>query len=348
MRLFVAVLALVSLVSCSRDPNVVKQRYLENGNKYFDRGKFKEAVIMYRNALQKDQRFGPAYYRLALAELQLGRLPTALASLRRAAELLPASSNDHWDSLVKISELYLTAKYDKKFVEEVEDTIKKLLQRDPNSYDGHRLAGDLAFKQAIQKYGEKRKEEGENLLRQALASLRRANTAKPDEVGVIMQMARVSTALEDTAEAERLYRTAVQKDKNSQQAYMELYRLYLLQKKPAEGEQILKDALAANPKQYGFMALLATHYFGMQRRDDMVRVLNEIKSHAKDFDQAFLTVGDLYQRIGEGDEAIKQYREGMAADPKQKVKYPEADHRVAAAAGKAGRGVRGGERNSEG
>ena len=52
----------LTLVGCSRDPNVAKKRYLENGNKYFAKGKYKEASIMYRNALQKDQRYGLAYY----------------------------------------------------------------------------------------------------------------------------------------------------------------------------------------------------------------------------------------------------------------------------------------------
>jgi hypothetical protein len=60
MKSLVVILAALTLVSCSRDPNVAKKRYLENGNKYFAKGKFKEASIMYRNALQKDQRYGLA------------------------------------------------------------------------------------------------------------------------------------------------------------------------------------------------------------------------------------------------------------------------------------------------
>ena len=36
---------LVGFTSCSRDPNVVKKRYLESGNKYFDKGRYKEASI---------------------------------------------------------------------------------------------------------------------------------------------------------------------------------------------------------------------------------------------------------------------------------------------------------------
>ena len=50
---FVAIIlaVLVGFASCSRDPNVVKKRYLESGNKYFDKGRYKEASIQYRNSL---------------------------------------------------------------------------------------------------------------------------------------------------------------------------------------------------------------------------------------------------------------------------------------------------------
>src|SRR4051812_3029430 len=129
---------------CSRDPNVVKKRYLESGNKYFEKGKFKEARIMYMDALQKDQRYGPAYYRLGLTTLKTGPLVQSVNSFRRAIELLPVDNPDHWDSVVKLSEIYLVAAREQKAImDEVESYCKQLLQRDPNSFDGHRLTGDL-------------------------------------------------------------------------------------------------------------------------------------------------------------------------------------------------------------
>ena len=58
-RLLILVLpALLGLVSCSRDPAVVKKRYFESGNKYFERGRYREASIQYRNALKQDPKYG--------------------------------------------------------------------------------------------------------------------------------------------------------------------------------------------------------------------------------------------------------------------------------------------------
>ena len=101
MRIVAVCLTVVALVSCSRDPQVVKKRYLENGNRYFSKGKYKEASIMYRNALQKDMRYGGAHYRLGLTQLRLGQMPGAVGSLRRATELTPADKNEHWDAAVR-------------------------------------------------------------------------------------------------------------------------------------------------------------------------------------------------------------------------------------------------------
>src|SRR5204863_697024 len=86
-------------------------------------------------------------------------------------------------------------------------------------------------------------------------------------------------------------------------------------------EQVLKLAFTNNPKQFGFLTLLAMHYYGLQRRQEMVDVLNQIKSHAKDFDQAYLTVGDFYLRMGDGDSAIREYKEGITKDVKKKSTY---------------------------
>src|ERR1700675_3097782 len=90
------------LASCSRDPKVQAQRYVDNGNKFFAKAKYKEAAIMYRKALTKDQRYGEAYYRLALADLQLGSLSEAVGMLRRSVDLQP----DNKDAAVQLANIY--------------------------------------------------------------------------------------------------------------------------------------------------------------------------------------------------------------------------------------------------
>jgi tetratricopeptide (TPR) repeat protein len=321
MRPLVVVLAALTLVSCSRDPNAAKKRYLENGNKYFAKGKYKEASIMYRNALQKDQRYGPAYYHLALTDLKLGRIPNALGELRRAIELIPKDQPDHLDSEIRLAEIYLAFTHEAQFLTEVEEVTKELLQRDPNSYDGHRLTADLDFVRARASYRAGSPEDTQKLLESAIAEYRKAASIKPPNAALQMQMARALAAYRQFPEAESLYQKLIAQDKTFVQAYIELYGVYVLQNKTAEAEQILKTGAANNPKQVSFLVTLANHYSNLKRHDDMVAVLNQIKSHTKDFDRAYLVVGDFYFRNGDLAEALNQYKEGMAADAKQKPTY---------------------------
>src|SRR5947209_4398783 len=92
-------------VSCTRDPKIQAQRYVENGNKFYNKGKYKEASIMYRRALQKNLRYGEAYYRLALTDIKLVAYAEAVRSLRRAVELQPENA----DAAVKLCDIYLIA-----------------------------------------------------------------------------------------------------------------------------------------------------------------------------------------------------------------------------------------------
>ena len=321
---FVAVIlaVLVGFTSCSRDPNVVKKRYLESGNKYFDKGRYKEASIQYRNALKRDQKYGAAHYKLALVSLKVGDVAGSVPSLRRAVELLPPDQADHWESVVRLCEVYLLAGAgEKQYMDDVDKFTKELLKRDPNSFDAHRLIGDLNYSKATIAYKNKHPEEGAVYLTLATAEYFKADSVKPGQPLVSMQLARSLAAKADFPAAEARYRSVLQKDKTFQSAYTELYRLYLFQNRAAEAEQILKSAFDNNPKQFNYLTLLAMHYYGRQRRDEMIAVLNQIKSHSKDFDQAFLTVGDFYLRMGDGDSAIREYKEGIAKDAKKKSTY---------------------------
>src|SRR4051794_9841498 len=133
-------LVLCILAACNRDPNVAKQRYLENGNKYYDKGKYKEALIMYRNALKRDLKFGEAYYRAALAELRLQRYIEAARDLQRSVELQPQNLDAH-DKLTNLYlEIYLgNTNHPKQLVEELRSLADRYTQRFPNSYSEARL-----------------------------------------------------------------------------------------------------------------------------------------------------------------------------------------------------------------
>ena len=102
LRNWTLLLAAVLLVSaCSKNA----QEYFESGNRYFEQKKYKEAVVEYRNAVQKDPRHGEARYKLAQAYEELKDPSKALAEYVRAADLLPANK----DAQLKAGKLLLIA-----------------------------------------------------------------------------------------------------------------------------------------------------------------------------------------------------------------------------------------------
>jgi Tfp pilus assembly protein PilF len=128
-------LALLSSLGCSRDPNVKKQKYLESGNRYFEKGKYREATIQYSNAIQVDPKFANAHYKLAQSYLQVQAWPGAYRELQRTVDLDPNNIMAQLDlgGLLLGGHSYAEAR----------TTIDKILQTNPNNADAHILLARL-------------------------------------------------------------------------------------------------------------------------------------------------------------------------------------------------------------
>src|SRR5580704_7653732 len=140
---------LLALSACSRDPKVRAKRYVDNGNKFFNKGTaaaYRDASIMYRRALKEDRRNGEAWYRLALTDYKLSNYSDAFRALINTVDLQPANT----DAKSKLADLYLIAamqtpnkEQQAKDLDGAKDVADKLLQQDPKSFDGHRIRGQL-------------------------------------------------------------------------------------------------------------------------------------------------------------------------------------------------------------
>ena len=75
--------ACILAAGCSRNPQVVKQKYLDKGHSYFIAGKYREAIIEYENAIQVDPKLAQAHYELAECYLKQGNWRDAYEELGR-------------------------------------------------------------------------------------------------------------------------------------------------------------------------------------------------------------------------------------------------------------------------
>ncbi|HYV63770.1 MAG TPA: tetratricopeptide repeat protein [Bryobacteraceae bacterium] len=301
-------LLLLVLASCSRDPKVQAQRDVANGNKFFAKAKYKEAAIMYKKALSRDQRFGEAYYRLALADMQLGSLSEAVGMLRRAVDLQP----DNTDAAVQLANIYLIAstqdeKNSPQLLEEASGLAEKLLAKDPKSYDGHRLSGQIALVKKDPKT--------------AIEELQIANQLKPNQAEVVMAYFEALIRDKQEPAAEKLARDFISQEKTLSAIYDRLYLQYMTEKRLDDAEKILKLKIENNPKSSNYLLQLAAHYVIVNRRPDMEAVMSKLTDE-KQFPDGHLLAGDFYFfRTRDFELAKQQYLAGSAAFPKDKLTY---------------------------
>src|SRR5579863_2735205 len=312
---------LLTVASCSRDPKVQAQRYLANGNKFFEKNKYKEASIMYRRALQRDLRFGEAYYRLGLTDIKLASYSDAARMLRRAVEL----QSDNTDAATKLADIYLIASsqdpsHSVQMLKEVRELAEGLLQRNPDSYEGHRLEGQLALI--------------DNDPAKAVKEFDAANRIKPDQTTISLAYFEALAANNQHAEAEKLARGVIARDKTFAPIYDALYLDYQRLNKPSEAEGVLRQKVENNPKQPTYMLQLASYYYTAKRFEDMEAVIQRLADE-KQFPGGHMLAGDFFfLRAREFDRAQREYQAGIKAIPKDKAAYQKRLVELLATTGK--------------
>src|SRR5438876_711172 len=180
-RLFLVLACLAAfLTACSRDPNVRKQKYFESGQRYFDEGRYREAIIQLRNATLVDGRYTEAHYQLGQAYVKVQDWQHAYAELSRTLELDPENYKAHAD----IANL-LSADGQ---VKAAQEHVDLLLEKQPNDASTHLAAGNLLGRQ--QRYNE------------AIVEIRKAVALAPDRGDSYLNLALAQTManLPDQAE----------------------------------------------------------------------------------------------------------------------------------------------------
>jgi len=300
--------AILMLAGCGRDPEKVKQRYLDNGNKYFAQGKYKEAVIMYRNAIKKDPRFGEAYAKLGDAEVRSGRYREAVGAYRRAVELMPKSE----DPAGKLADIYLVAyslnsKKDGRLLQEVTDLSKAMLQKDPNSYQGLRLQGFV--------------EVSAGELQKAAETFKKANAAKPKQPELLFALCQVLNQSGQWAEAESYAKQILDNSPQYVPAYDFLLTEYMRRNQLADAEIIINRKIEKNPKAFLFQIQKAGFFRATQRKDDSEKLLASLLARDSEDPQIRGKVGEFYSRIREYDRAYRIFSDGADKEPAARTSY---------------------------
>ena len=298
----------VVLSGCRGDANQRKKKFLEIGNKSYNKGDYKAAAINYRRAIQEDNKFAEAYYRLGLNALKAGSAGDAVQNLQRAFTIAPENS----DAGAKLAEIFIVAiaqdpKHAKGYIAEIQDVTDRLLKRDPKSYDGLRLSAYLLAE--------------DHKTDQALARYKQANDVKPDQPENILPWALLLFQDHQDKEGERLLTTLLASHKDVSGAYDMLYTLYARDKRTDDAEKIMRAKVENMPNHPDYRLQMAAHYFVNQRRADMDKEL-AILSKAGPDGIGHLLVGDFFMgQLREFDRAQKEFEAGIQEGGKNKSTF---------------------------
>ena len=293
---------LLSLTSCSWTPEARKRNAFERGQELLKAGRYAEAAINFRKALQIDASFGDAYSGLAAADEKLGDLTNARVHLEAAERLLPANH----EIKVRLAGLLLASYLsDPRRPQQVYSTLARLagdlLRLDPRSFDGLRIQGQLAL--------------ADKRIDDAISLFERAHRVRPFEDEVVVALVRALAIAGRHEDSERLARETIQRRPKFGPAYDALYLLFLDTKRPADAERVFVEKAANNPGQPSYTLQLANHYLRHGQRERMDATLESLLTGPKPPDDAPLLVGSFYATIGDLEQAKRVFELGTGHTP---------------------------------
>jgi cellulose synthase operon protein C len=301
--LLLSVILSACLTSCTRDPNVRKQKYFDSGQKYFAEGKYREAAIQFSNAIQIDSRFAQAHGQLAQTYLKLGDSNRAFQELSRTVELDPDNYRAHTD----LANLLVTVRNPDGTP--VQDSLRQakthldiLRDRQPNNPETHEAWANYYSAQ--------------NKLTSAIQEMQQAISLGPDrsESYLLLALFQLRADLYDQAEVN--FKKAVEVDPKSTGAQLALGGFYQARNRMPEAEQQFQRAIAIDPKNPGPRAALVRLLMQEGKKAETESFLLQTKRDLPDNSEGYRMLGDFYFATGDLDKATTEYASLFKDHPK--------------------------------
>jgi cellulose synthase operon protein C len=310
------------LTGCSRDPNVRKQKYLESGQRYFDKGRYREAAIQFENAIQVDARFADAHYMLSETEMKLGDGGAYRQELETTIQVIPPDTNDpHALKLLYAAHLDLAnllilahnfeegrgyvdqANHELGAAKEHLDWLEKN-QPHPNSDFYIARANYYA---------------SSNNTIAALADMQKALQLDPSRSDSYLSLAMFQMRGEQWDAAEASFKKAAELSPKSTNALMSLGNFYRSRGRFPEAEQRYQQAIASAADDPNPRLSLASLYMAENKLGQAEEFLRQSKKDFPNDSVGYRMLGDFYFANNQYDKATTEYAALYQAHPKDLV-----------------------------
>src|SRR5918993_125490 len=286
--------------------------YVKSGDAFAKDGKHREALIEFRNAVQKEATHGDARLKLADTHEKLGEIPQAYREYVRAADLLPKNVAVQ----IKAGTYLLLAGRN----DDAKVRAERALAVEPKNVEAQLLLGNAAA-------GLKDLDTAVKQIEGAIA-LAPANDRGYSSLGLIQ------LAKGDATAAEAAFRKAVEVAPKSAQAHLGLGNYLWAANRRDEAAEQLEQALALAPDNPIANRLMATfHVSGPnpEKAEPYFKALADMPGNT----DGRLTLAEYYLRVGKVDQGKKT----LLAAASEKATYAPATRRLAAMAYEEGRKV---------
>jgi len=270
---------------CSHDPNVRKQKYLESGQRYFDKGQYREAEIQFENAIQVDSRFADAHYKLALAAMKLQQWPAAYQELLTTVQIQPDQYAAHLDmaNLLILNHQFNDAK----------DHLDLLAQKQPDNPDVYIARANYYA--------------ATNNTTAALADMQKALQLDPSRSDSYLNLALLQLHGQQWDAAEVNFKKAVELSPKSTNALVSLGNFYQTRGRFPEAEQVFRRAIDTAADDPSPRVPLATLYMAENKPGQAEEFLRQSKKDFPNNSVGYRMLGDFYFANNQLDKAMAEY-----------------------------------------
>ncbi len=249
---------------------------------------YSEAEQLYRRAVALAPDFAEGHLSLGLALLRQDRLPEAIASLEKAAQLEPTLPGPR---------MFLSIAYfETGHLDFAKKAVNEELHLAPENTQALTLAGTIAMAMDDPEA--------------AVAPLDHASRLSPDDLDLLNLRGRAYQAV-----AKRIYQRMYQLAPDSWQVHQARARLYEEDRRYKEAADEYEAASRQNPNDLNLYDQLALEYRHMGDLDDVERTYVRERSVAPDDPRALLNLGSIQIERGRAQQGLPLVRQVLKAEP---------------------------------
>jgi len=325
---------LVLSAACS-SPEEKSVEYTEKAVKYYEQGKYDEAMVEAKNAIKLDKKSAKAYLVLGNCNIKAQSWRKAFGAYARAVELDPSLI----EAQLGLGRLYLLSRqYDK-----AEEHARTVLEQDPKNTNGHLLkagvllqSGDLGGAQRLLSAilashpanadaviglvtAYERKGDGDN----AKKIMQEGLKANPGNRVLLFKAAKMAEAAKDYPAAEKHYLALLDVSEDKAPIQLMIARLYERSGQTGKAESIMLQQIKSEPDNLEYRLALAGFHMRGKRFDQSLAVLDAAEKDGMEDIKLDLARADVLF-------AQKKVDEVVALLPAIVEKYP--DHPLSATA----------------